>query len=182
MSERTGIPLSTLAKVEHDRLTLTYDKLLLRIEHGLERARLAQENQELRQALLGESEIIGESPVMAKLKEQIEIAAPTDGWVLINSRKTFDELGLADLAARFRRERLITVPATEIALKHVGRPLPNAVLLGGFAALSGLAAALVLAAVKRRRPGLKDRLPFGPWLALGTWLVVLYGPLSFRFF
>jgi transcriptional regulator with XRE-family HTH domain len=27
MSERTGIPLSTLAKVEHDRLTLTYDKL-----------------------------------------------------------------------------------------------------------------------------------------------------------
>jgi mannose-6-phosphate isomerase-like protein (cupin superfamily) len=28
MSQRTGIPLSTLAKVEHDRLTLTYDKLL----------------------------------------------------------------------------------------------------------------------------------------------------------
>jgi transcriptional regulator with XRE-family HTH domain len=27
MSARTGIPLSTLAKVEHDRLTLTYDKL-----------------------------------------------------------------------------------------------------------------------------------------------------------
>jgi transcriptional regulator with XRE-family HTH domain len=28
MSERTGIPLSTLAKVEHDRLTLSYDRLL----------------------------------------------------------------------------------------------------------------------------------------------------------
>ena len=28
MSERTGIPLSTLSKVEHDRLSLTYDKLL----------------------------------------------------------------------------------------------------------------------------------------------------------
>ncbi len=27
MSERTGVPFSTLAKVEHDRLTLTYDKL-----------------------------------------------------------------------------------------------------------------------------------------------------------
>ena len=27
MSSRTGIPFSTLAKVEHDRLTLTYDKL-----------------------------------------------------------------------------------------------------------------------------------------------------------
>ena len=28
MSERAGIPVSTLSKVEHDRLTLTYDKLL----------------------------------------------------------------------------------------------------------------------------------------------------------
>ena len=28
MSDRTGIPFSTLSKVEHDRLTLTYDKLL----------------------------------------------------------------------------------------------------------------------------------------------------------
>ena len=30
------------------------------------------------------------------------------------------------------------MPATDIALKHVGRPVPNAALLGGFAALSGL--------------------------------------------
>jgi len=28
MSERSGIPVSTLSKVEHDRLSLTYDKLL----------------------------------------------------------------------------------------------------------------------------------------------------------
>src|SRR3954451_25274402 len=28
MSDHTGIPISTLSKVEHDRLTLTYDKLL----------------------------------------------------------------------------------------------------------------------------------------------------------
>jgi transcriptional regulator with XRE-family HTH domain len=28
MSERSGIPFSTLSKIEHDRLTLTYDKLL----------------------------------------------------------------------------------------------------------------------------------------------------------
>lgn len=28
MSEKSGIPVSTLSKVEHDRLTLTYDKLL----------------------------------------------------------------------------------------------------------------------------------------------------------
>ena len=34
MSERTGIPVSTLSKVEHDRLTLTYDKLL-QVSEGL---------------------------------------------------------------------------------------------------------------------------------------------------
>src|ERR1700723_4089245 len=28
MSQRTNIPVSTLSKVEHDRLTLTYDKLV----------------------------------------------------------------------------------------------------------------------------------------------------------
>ena len=28
MSERSGIPVSTLSKVENDRLTLTYDKIL----------------------------------------------------------------------------------------------------------------------------------------------------------
>ena len=61
-----------------------------------------------------------------------------DGYVLINSKRSFAELGLGDIAQRFRRERLITLPATEIAQRHLGRPLPNAVLLGGFAALSGL--------------------------------------------
>ena len=61
-----------------------------------------------------------------------------DGYVLINTRKTFDEIGVGEIAQRFRRERLITVPASAIAMKHLGRPLPNAVLLGAFAALAGL--------------------------------------------
>jgi len=56
--------------------------------------------------------------------------------------------------------------------------LPSVVLI---AALSGLAVSLVLAAARRRRPGLKDRLAFGPYLALGTWLVVLYGPIPYGF-
>ncbi|HEX6501100.1 MAG TPA: 2-oxoacid:acceptor oxidoreductase family protein, partial [Micromonosporaceae bacterium] len=40
-------------------------------------------------------------------------------------------------AARFGRRALI-VPASQLALRHVGRPVPNAALLGGFAALTGL--------------------------------------------
>ena len=35
MSHRIGIPVSTLSKVEHDRLSLTYDKLL-QVSDGLQ--------------------------------------------------------------------------------------------------------------------------------------------------
>ncbi|MEO3859612.1 2-oxoacid:acceptor oxidoreductase family protein [Acrocarpospora sp. B8E8] len=61
-----------------------------------------------------------------------------DGYMLINSTRGFTELGLREFVTRFRPERLVTVPATELALKHVGRPVPNMVLLGGFSAISGL--------------------------------------------
>lgn len=78
----------------------------------------------------------------ATLLHQVDVfqGLKPEGFVLINSRKSFDELGVGELARRFRHERLITVPASDIALEHLGRPLPNAVLLGGFAALSGLVA------------------------------------------
>jgi pyruvate ferredoxin oxidoreductase gamma subunit len=74
-----------------------------------------------------------------------------DGYILINSSRSFDELGLADLVTRFRHDRLLTVPATELARKHLGRPIPNVVLLGGFAALSGLISISSIAAAVREK-------------------------------
>jgi pyruvate ferredoxin oxidoreductase gamma subunit len=59
------------------------------------------------------------------------------GYILINSTRSFDELGLGDFVRNFPHDHLCTVAATELAMKHVGRPLPNAALLGGFAAISG---------------------------------------------
>jgi len=48
---------------------------------------------------------------------------------------------------------VVTVPATELALQHVGRPLPNAALLGGFAALSGLIKlSSIEAAIRKKFP------------------------------
>lgn len=61
-----------------------------------------------------------------------------EGFVLINSARSFDELGLAEFIEDYSRERLLTVPASELAREHTGRPVANAALLGGFAALSGL--------------------------------------------
>jgi pyruvate ferredoxin oxidoreductase gamma subunit len=63
-----------------------------------------------------------------------------DGYILINSGRSLDELGLGELTERFRRERMLTVPATDLAREHLGRPVPNLVLLGGFAALTGVVA------------------------------------------
>ena len=60
-----------------------------------------------------------------------------DAYLLINTTRDFAALGLADFVKSHRPERIATVAASEFALKHVGRPLPNAALLGGFAALSG---------------------------------------------
>ncbi|MDO5495589.1 MAG: 2-oxoacid:acceptor oxidoreductase family protein [bacterium] len=60
-----------------------------------------------------------------------------DGYVLINSKKNFDELGLTDLLEGRPEGRVMTIPATDIAREYIGRPVPNAVLLGGLAALTG---------------------------------------------
>ena len=77
-----------------------------------------------------------------------------DGRVLINSSRSFAQLGLDDLLERFQPERMFTVPATEIAREHLGRPLPNAVLLGGFAAMGELIALeSVEAAIRQKFPG-----------------------------
>jgi pyruvate ferredoxin oxidoreductase gamma subunit len=59
-----------------------------------------------------------------------------EGWVLINTSKNFRELRIEELFARFDQTRFATVPATDLARELLRRPLPNAALLGGFAALT----------------------------------------------
>lgn len=77
-----------------------------------------------------------------------------NGYVLVNSSRDLDQLGLGELRERFRAERLLSVPATELAREHLGRPLPNAALLGGFAALTrALKLRSVTAAIRERFPG-----------------------------
>jgi pyruvate ferredoxin oxidoreductase gamma subunit len=46
------------------------------------------------------------------------------------------DLDLSGVAGRLPAGHARIVPASELALKHVGRPLPNAALLGAFAALT----------------------------------------------
>ncbi len=111
-SERTGAPVVAFCRIDDREIRL-------------------------REPILAPDVLIVQDPTLLHQVDVFQGLQP-QGYVLINSKRSFDELGLDDISRRFRRERLITVPASEIALRHLGRPLPNAVLLGGFAALSGL--------------------------------------------
>jgi pyruvate ferredoxin oxidoreductase gamma subunit len=71
------------------------------------------------------------------------------GLVLLNSSRPLEELGLDEASYR-----IVTIPATDLARKHLGRPVPNAVLLGGFAALTGVVSLdAVSAAIREKFPG-----------------------------
>jgi len=58
------------------------------------------------------------------------------GFILVNSSRDADALGLGELLERHGPTRLLTVPASEIARARLGRPIPNAALLGGLVALT----------------------------------------------
>jgi pyruvate ferredoxin oxidoreductase gamma subunit len=64
----------------------------------------------------------------------------SDAYVLLNSPHTPSELGVDGLLPRRAAGRVISVPGTELARRHLGRPLPNVCLLGAFAALTGAVA------------------------------------------
>ncbi|TYB60215.1 2-oxoacid:acceptor oxidoreductase [Nonomuraea sp. PA05] len=66
----------------------------------------------------------------ATLLRQVDVLAGLrpNGLVLINSHRSAEALGVTGK----------TVPASQIALRHLGKPVPNAVLLGAFCALTGV--------------------------------------------
>src|SRR3954454_15550621 len=110
-SERTGAPVTAFCRID--------DKPI-----------------RLREPIAEPDAVIVQDPT---LLHQVDLFAGLGGggYLLVNTSRTFAELGLEDFARGFAAERLLTIPATEIAREHVGRPLPNAVLLGALAALSG---------------------------------------------
>ena len=75
----------------------------------------------------------------ATLLHQVDLFAGLrpHGAVLINTSRSLDELGILELAREHSEERFVTVPATDIAVERIGRPVPNVVMLGGLAAFTG---------------------------------------------
>jgi pyruvate ferredoxin oxidoreductase gamma subunit len=91
----------------------------------------------LREPIMQPDAIIIQDPT---LLHQVDVfgGLKKEGFILINTTKSFAELGLGEFVKGFKLERLLTVPASELAMKHVGRAVPNVPLLGAFAALCKL--------------------------------------------
>jgi pyruvate ferredoxin oxidoreductase gamma subunit len=116
-------------------------------------ARIADKEIRVREPIMAPDGLIIQDPTLLHQVDVFSGLVP-DGYILINSSRTFGELGLSDLCEHFRVERLLTVPATEIAREYVGRPMANAALLGGFAGLSGvLSIDSVTAAIREKFAG-----------------------------
>lgn len=111
-SERTGAPVTSFCRLDSKEI------------------RLREPIMEPDALIIQDATLLSQTNVFAGLKP--------DGYVLLNSTQDIAALGLSDVIQGRKAERFCTLPATEFGLKHLGRPIPNVPLLGGFAALSGL--------------------------------------------
>ena len=127
-SERTGAPVGSYCRVEDREIRS-------------------------REPVLEPDIIIVQDPTLLTVMDLYSALKP-GGYALINSSKTLEELELEDVLKKTDADHLVTVPASELAREHLGRPLPNAALLGAMSALTGLVdIASVEGAIKQRFHG-----------------------------
>jgi pyruvate ferredoxin oxidoreductase gamma subunit len=111
-SERTGAPVEAYCRV------------------GSHEIRTREPVRDPHVLIIQDPTLLGVVPIFAGLRP--------DGFVLINTATPLHELGMGDDLARLDRGRVLSLPATDIALQYLQRPTPNSVLLGGFAAMTEL--------------------------------------------
>jgi two-component system nitrogen regulation response regulator NtrX len=82
-SVETAVRAIKLGAFDFLEKPLHIDKLLLILEHALALQSLEEENRRLRAELTQGERLIGDSPAMTRLRQLIDLAAPSNGWVLI---------------------------------------------------------------------------------------------------
>lgn len=107
----------------------------------------------LREPVMEPDALVIQDPTLLHQVDLFAGLAP-GGYILINSVRGAEALGIGEVAGRIPPDHLRTVPATEIALEKTGRSLPNAALIGGLAALTGrVSGAAVDRAIRKKFPG-----------------------------
>ena len=115
--------------------------------------RMADTEIRLREPIMDPDALIIQDPTLLHSVDVFSGLKP-DGFLLINSTHGIPDLGIDELATALPQDHVACVGATEIALRHTGRPMPNAALLGGFVALTrALTIDAVLDAIHEKFPG-----------------------------
>jgi len=109
-SERTGAPVVSFCRIDDKDIRL-------------------------REPILEPDALIVQDPTLFKAIDVCQGLKPS-GYLLVNSIRSLGELHLDAIAKQLPAGHILTVPASELALKHIGRPFPNAALLGAFACLT----------------------------------------------
>jgi len=79
----TAVRSTKLGAFDFLEKPLSLDKTMLTLKHAVEQSRLSSENRRLLERLEGRYEIIGDSVPLKALRQQLSLAAPTNGRVLI---------------------------------------------------------------------------------------------------
>jgi pyruvate ferredoxin oxidoreductase gamma subunit len=111
-SERTGAPVVSFCRIDDKEIRL-------------------------REPILEPDALIVQDPTLFKAMDVFQ-GLKKDGYLLVNTNKSLAELGLAAVVERLPAGHARAVPASELAARFIGRPVPNAALLGAFAALTGI--------------------------------------------
>ncbi len=83
-SIETAVKATRLGAFDFIEKPLSLDKVLHSIEQANKVGQLVNENRALKASIAKEHEMIGNSTPILELKDQIALAAPTSGWVLIS--------------------------------------------------------------------------------------------------
>jgi pyruvate ferredoxin oxidoreductase gamma subunit len=106
----------------------------------------------LREPVLDPDALIIQDPTLLHQVDLFNGVKPRSR-ILINSTRSVAEMGLEPFARGVQQYRFHTVPATELARKHVGRAVPNVPLLGAFAAITNaIGLASLVRAIEEKFP------------------------------
>lgn len=100
-------------------------------------ARLAPHEIRLREPVLEPDVVLVQDRT---LLESVDVFAGLrpEGFVLINSSQSPEAIGLGELVERMPAGHVLCVPATKFAIEKIGRPLPGAGMIAGFASMTGM--------------------------------------------
>ena len=103
-------------------------KLTLVVKHGIEEYRLREENISLKRSIERRYQIVGESKPIKMLKQQIALAGPSNGWVLIHGESgTGKELVARAIHSASKRAR---GPFVEVNCAAIPKELIESELFG----------------------------------------------------